>query len=145
MALRERGHRIRHRTHQRRLLRVLHVQRRAHVQHARVDVAEHPVLQPVPVEQRAEFGDVRGQGGMLAMEFVKDRTTKEPDPQAVSDILAAAHQRGLALISAGMYSNVVRVLVPLNITNAQLQQGLDILSEAIATVANAAATAHSVS
>lgn len=96
-------------------------------------------------KQYPMIGDVRGQGGMLAMEFVKDRTTKEPDPQAVSDILAAAHQRGLALISAGMYSNVVRVLVPLNITNAQLQQGLDILSEAIATVANAAATAHSVS
>lgn len=96
-------------------------------------------------KQYPMIGDVRGQGGMLAMELVKDRTTKEPDPQAVSDILAAAHQRGLVLISAGMYGNVVRVLVPLNATNEQLQQGLDILSEAIATVANAAATAHSVS
>lgn len=91
-------------------------------------------------------GDVRGQGGMLAMEIVKDRTTKEPDPQSVNDILAAAHQRGLALISAGMYGNVVRILVPLNITDEQLQQGLNILEESISTVAHVvAATVHSVS
>lgn len=96
-------------------------------------------------KQYPMIGDVRGQGGMLAMEFVKDRTTREPDAQVVSDILAAAHQRGLALISAGMYGNVVRVLVPLNISDAQLQQGLDILNEAVATAANAAATLHSVS
>ncbi len=91
------------------------------------------------------IGDVRGQGGMLAMELVKDRTTKEPDAQATNDTLAAAHQRGLALINAGMYGNVVRVLVPLNVTDEQLKQGLDILEEAVATVANkAAASAHSV-
>ena len=91
------------------------------------------------------IGDVRGQGGMLAMELVKDRATKEPDAQAVNDILAAAHQRGLALISAGMYGNVIRVLVPLNVTDEQLTRGLDILAESIATVANAAAAVHSVS
>lgn len=92
------------------------------------------------------IGDVRGQGGMLAMELVKDRTSKEPDAQATSDILAAAHRRGLALINAGMYGNVIRVLVPLNVTDEQLQRGLDILEEAIATVAPvAAASAHSIS
>lgn len=92
------------------------------------------------------IGDVRGQGGMLAMELVKDRATREPDAQAVSDILAAAHQRGLLLINAGMYGNVIRILVPFNITDDQLNQGLDILSESIATVANAsAATVNSVS
>jgi 4-aminobutyrate aminotransferase/(S)-3-amino-2-methylpropionate transaminase len=92
------------------------------------------------------IGDVRGQGGMLAMEIVKDRTTKEPDPQTTNDILSAAHQRGLALISAGMYGNVVRILVPLNITDDQLKQGLDILEEALARVAPvASASANSVS
>lgn len=97
-------------------------------------------------KQYPMIGDVRGQGSMLAMEIVKDRTTKEPDAQAVSDILSAAHQRGLALISAGMYGNVIRVLVPLNVTDAQLQEGLDILGESISTVAKvAAASVHSVS
>jgi 4-aminobutyrate aminotransferase/(S)-3-amino-2-methylpropionate transaminase len=92
------------------------------------------------------IADVRGQGGMLAMELVKDRMTREPDAQATSDILAAAHQRGLALISAGMYGNVIRVLVPLNVTDEQLKRGLDILEEAIATVARVAtASVHSVS
>jgi 4-aminobutyrate aminotransferase/(S)-3-amino-2-methylpropionate transaminase len=96
-------------------------------------------------KQYPMIGDVRGQGGMLAMEIVKDRTTKEPDAQAVTDILAAAHQRGLILISAGMYGNVIRVLVPLNVSDEQLQRGLDILAEAIGTVAGVTATAHSVS
>jgi 4-aminobutyrate aminotransferase/(S)-3-amino-2-methylpropionate transaminase len=63
----------------------------------------------------------------------------------VNDILAAAHRRGLVLISAGMYGNVIRVLVPLNISDAQLQEGLNILADAIATVAGVAATANSVS
>jgi 4-aminobutyrate aminotransferase/(S)-3-amino-2-methylpropionate transaminase len=86
------------------------------------------------------IGDVRGQGGMLAMEIVKDRETKEPDAQAVSDILAAAHQRGLLLINAGMYGNVVRILVPLNVTDEQLKRGLDILEDTLASVAKTIAT-----
>ncbi len=83
-------------------------------------------------------GDVRGLGGMVAMELVKDRTTKEPDSHAASDILAAAHHRGLVLIKAGMFDNVVRVLVPLCVTDEQLQRGLDILEEACGTVAKVA-------
>ncbi len=96
-------------------------------------------------KQYPMIGDVRGQGGMLAMEIVKDRATREPDPRAVSDILAAAHQRGLILINAGMYGNVIRVLVPLNISDEQLQHGLDILAEAIGTVAGVSATVNSIS
>jgi 4-aminobutyrate aminotransferase/(S)-3-amino-2-methylpropionate transaminase len=90
-------------------------------------------------QQRFPFvGDVRGLGGMVAMELVKDRMTKEPDSHTASDILAAAHHRGLVLIKAGMFDNVVRVLVPLCVTDDQLQQGLDILEEACATVAQVA-------
>ncbi|HEY0756781.1 MAG TPA: 4-aminobutyrate--2-oxoglutarate transaminase [Ktedonobacteraceae bacterium] len=96
-------------------------------------------------KQYPMIGDIRGQGSMLALEIIKDRTTKEPDAQAVTDILAAAHQRGLILISAGTYGNVIRVLVPLNISDEQLQQGLDILEEALGTVAQVAATVNSVS
>ena len=82
---------------------------------------------------------------MVAMELVKDRITKEPDSHAASDVLAAAHQRGLVLIKAGMYDNVLRVLVPLCITDEQLKEGLDIFEDAFAIVAEAAiATTSSV-
>jgi 4-aminobutyrate aminotransferase/(S)-3-amino-2-methylpropionate transaminase len=91
------------------------------------------------------IGDVRGLGGMVAMELVKDRTTKEPDSHAASDTLAAAHHRGLVLIKAGMYDNVLRVLVPLCVTDEQLNRGLDIFEDAITTVAGAAAATSSVS
>ncbi len=89
-------------------------------------------------ERFTMIGDVRGLGGMVAMELVKDRTTKEPDAHAASDVLAAAHHRGLILIKAGMYDNVLRVLVPLCITDEQLQQGLDIFEDAFVAVAEAA-------
>jgi len=88
-------------------------------------------------DQYPFIGDVRGLGGMAAMELVKDRTTKEPDSQAASDVLAAAHHRGLVLIKAGMYDNVLRILVPLCVTNEQLNKGLGIFEAAIETVAEA--------
>ncbi|MDQ6661488.1 MAG: 4-aminobutyrate--2-oxoglutarate transaminase [Chloroflexota bacterium] len=88
-------------------------------------------------EQFPTIGDVRGLGGMVAMELVKDRTTKEPDALTATDIMVAAHHRGLVLIKAGMYDNVLRVLVPLCITDDQLKQGLDIFEDALTTVASA--------
>ncbi len=86
------------------------------------------------------IGDIRGIGGMFAVELVENRTTKEPDTHAASDILTAAHKRGLVLIKAGMYDNVVRVLVPLNVTDEQLQEAMGILDDAFAEVAGAVAT-----
>ena len=86
----------------------------------------------------ALVGDVRGLGGMVAMELVKDPVTKEPDAHAASDTLTAAIQRGLVLIKAGMYDNVLRVLVPLCVTDEQLQQGLDIFEAAFTSVAEPA-------
>ena len=90
------------------------------------------------------IGDVRGLGGMAAMELVKDRSTKEPDSQAASDVLAAAHHRGLVLIKAGMYDNVLRILVPLSVTDEQLNKGLDIFEDALETVAQAESITSSV-
>ena len=91
------------------------------------------------------IGDVRGLGGMAAMELVADRETKEPDSQAASDVLAAAHQRGLVLIKAGMYDNVLRILVPLCVTEEQLTKGLDIFEASLETVARAESITSSVS
>jgi 4-aminobutyrate aminotransferase/(S)-3-amino-2-methylpropionate transaminase len=94
-------------------------------------------------EQYPFIGEVRGLGGMVAMELVKDRTTKEPDPQTANTILAATHQRGLILIKAGMYDNIIRVLVPLNVTDEQLQQALHIIDTAVQLAADTISAATS--
>src|SRR6059058_569470 len=96
-------------------------------------------------EQYSIIGDVRGLGGMAAIELVKDRSTKEPDSQAASDVLTAAHQRGLVLIKAGMYDNVLRILVPLCVSDEQLNKGLDIFEASLETIAKAESIASSVS
>ncbi len=75
-------------------------------------------------------GDVRGLGSMRALELVRDRTTKEPAKVETQRVLAECHQRGLILISAGTYSNVIRFLMPLVITDQQLIEGLEILEAA---------------
>jgi 4-aminobutyrate aminotransferase/(S)-3-amino-2-methylpropionate transaminase len=76
-------------------------------------------------------GDVRGLGAMVGVEFVRDKSTKEPAPQLVTDIIQYAARRGLLLENAGTYNNVIRFLAPLVITDAQLEAGFDIYEEAI--------------
>lgn len=77
-------------------------------------------------------GDVRGLGPMVAMELVRDRSTKAPAGDETKEIIKRCWQRGLILISCGQYSNVIRTLMPLVITDEQLQRGLSILEEALA-------------
>jgi 4-aminobutyrate aminotransferase/(S)-3-amino-2-methylpropionate transaminase len=83
-------------------------------------------------ERHACIGDVRGLGAMVALELVKDRGTKEPDKVRASRLLAEALERGLVLLSAGTYGNVVRILVPLTVEEPVLDEGLDVLAEALA-------------
>jgi len=78
-------------------------------------------------------GEHRGLGAMHALELVKDAKTKEPAPESTKAITSYCHERGLILLSAGVFSNVVRLLMPVNIPEDQLNRGLDILEEAIAT------------
>ncbi|MGG3468240.1 4-aminobutyrate--2-oxoglutarate transaminase [Neobacillus pocheonensis] len=85
-------------------------------------------------ERFACIGDVRGLGAMCAMEIVKDRQSKTPDKEAVGKIVKAAGERGLMLLSAGLFGNVIRILMPLTITDDQLEEGLQILEEAIEEV-----------
>lgn len=75
-------------------------------------------------------GDVRGRGAMIAVELVKDG--KEPNPEAVAKVLKHCHARGLVLLSAGTYGNVIRMLPPLVIGDELLHEGLDLLEEALA-------------
>ncbi|QKY70034.1 4-aminobutyrate--2-oxoglutarate transaminase [Lentibacillus sp. CBA3610] len=77
------------------------------------------------------IGDYRGLGAMCALEFVKDRDTKEPDKDMTAQVLKEARERGLIALNAGVYDNVVRLLMPLVTTDEQLEEGLDILEEAI--------------
>ena len=77
------------------------------------------------------IGDVRGLGAMVALEFVLDRTTKAPDNARVGRIVAAALSRGLVLLSAGTYGNVIRVLVPLTAPDVVIDEGLDVMAEAL--------------
>jgi len=79
-------------------------------------------------------GDVRGLGPMRAIELVKDRNTKEPYPEAVKKIIKSAYEKGLILMSAGTFSNVIRFLPPLCTTEKDILIGLEIVEKAISEV-----------
>ena len=79
-------------------------------------------------------GEVRGLGAMLAMELVQDREGKVPAPALTNEICAAALRRGLIVIRAGLFSNCVRFLPPLNISDAEIDEGLAVLEEAFGEV-----------
>ncbi len=85
-------------------------------------------------ERHAVIGDVRGMGPMIGIELVKDRATKEPAAAEAASVVALARERGLMLMGAGIYSNVVRILVPLVVTDEDLQAGLDILDGCLSEV-----------
>ncbi len=80
------------------------------------------------------IGDVRGKGVMLAIELVKDRKTKAPAKDETNAIIKECWENGLILLSAGARGNVIRFLVPLVVTEAQLDNGLMILDQAIGKI-----------
>jgi 4-aminobutyrate aminotransferase/(S)-3-amino-2-methylpropionate transaminase len=84
-------------------------------------------------------GEVRGLGPMLALELVEDRETKAPAPALASATTAAAREHGLVLLSCGIYGNVIRILVPLVISDDDLEQGLEILERALVDAGDRAA------
>lgn len=77
---------------------------------------------------------VRGLGAMCALEIVTDKHTKKPDKETTQKIVGEAINRGLLLLSAGIFGNVIRILMPLTITDEQLEEGLAILEESIEAV-----------
>jgi 4-aminobutyrate aminotransferase/(S)-3-amino-2-methylpropionate transaminase len=76
---------------------------------------------------------------MLAIELVEDRETKAPAAALAAATTAAARERGLVLLSCGIYGNVIRVLVPLVISDDDLEQGLEILEGALVDAGDRAA------
>lgn len=81
------------------------------------------------------IGDVRGLGGMCAIELVRNAETREPAETETKEIAHYCYEHGLITITAGTYSNVMRILVPFAITDEQFEEGLDVLESAIASVA----------
>jgi 4-aminobutyrate aminotransferase/(S)-3-amino-2-methylpropionate transaminase len=77
------------------------------------------------------IGDVRGLGAMLAIELVHDRDTKDPAPELASAVVEMAAERGLLLLKSGIYSNCIRVLVPLVISEADLDEALGVWEDAL--------------
>ena len=83
------------------------------------------------------IGDVRVMGAMAGMELVRSRQTKEPADKETARVLAVAREKGLILLRSGVHHNVIRTLMPLTIPDEQLDEGLDILGDALAEVAAA--------
>jgi 4-aminobutyrate aminotransferase / (S)-3-amino-2-methylpropionate transaminase / 5-aminovalerate transaminase len=81
------------------------------------------------------IGDVRGLGAMRALELVRSRDTREPAKEETDQVLRHCREHGLILLSAGSYGNVLRLLVPLIISDEQLDEGLDVLESSLALVA----------
>jgi len=85
-------------------------------------------------ERWPRIGDVRGLGAMLAIELVADSATKEPDADTASAVVEAAAARGLLLLKSGIYANCIRVLAPLILTDAELDEALAVWEEALGSI-----------
>ncbi|HEX4544190.1 MAG TPA: 4-aminobutyrate--2-oxoglutarate transaminase [Candidatus Acidoferrum sp.] len=81
------------------------------------------------------IGDARGLGAMRALELVRSGDTREPAKEEAEEVLRHCREHGLILLSAGSYGNVLRLLVPLVITEDQFDEGLDVLESSLAAVA----------
>jgi len=82
------------------------------------------------------IGDVRGLGGMCAIELVRNAESREPADTETKDVAHYCYEHGLITITAGTYGNVMRILVPFAITDEQFDEGLGVLEAAIASVAD---------
>ncbi|MDP2345664.1 MAG: 4-aminobutyrate--2-oxoglutarate transaminase [Deltaproteobacteria bacterium] len=85
-------------------------------------------------KKHAVVGDVRGLGAMMAMELVRDPKTKTPADTETKALIAKARDKGVLLLSAGTFGNVVRFLMPLTIEDAVLNEGLDVVEAALAGI-----------
>jgi 4-aminobutyrate aminotransferase / (S)-3-amino-2-methylpropionate transaminase / 5-aminovalerate transaminase len=83
--------------------------------------------------RHSAIGEVRGLGPMLAFEL------EEPTPELATAVTATAREKGLVLLSCGLYGNVIRILVPLVISDADLAQGLELLEESLVDASSRAA------
>jgi 4-aminobutyrate aminotransferase/(S)-3-amino-2-methylpropionate transaminase len=88
----------------------------------------------------APIGDIRHLGGMAAFELVKARGGNEPDADAAKALTARALANGLVLLTCGVYGNGIRIMVPVTVSDAVLDEGLDILERSLLEIAGSPAT-----
>ena len=87
-------------------------------------------------EQFEIIGDARGIGAMMALELVKDRSTKAPAVEEAKSLVTYCYDMGLIILSCGIYGNVIRFLMPLNIPKDELERGLGILNDGLQYISN---------
>tara|TARA_Y100001968_G_C19223674_1_gene651009 strand:- start:26 stop:793 length:768 start_codon:yes stop_codon:yes gene_type:complete len=85
-------------------------------------------------EKYQAIGDVRGMGLMQAIEFVKDRKSKEPDPAITVRFMEAAKKHKLLIGKGGRWGNVLRIAPPMLISETELKDGIEIIDKALAEV-----------
>ena len=82
------------------------------------------------------IGDVRGLGSMVAMELFRSENGKRaPDPELTKELVDLAAERGLILLSCGMFRNTIRILVPITASDEIVDEGLDIIEGCLETLA----------
>ncbi|MBE9569965.1 MAG: aminotransferase class III-fold pyridoxal phosphate-dependent enzyme, partial [Proteobacteria bacterium] len=86
-------------------------------------------------EQYEIIGDVRGLGPMMGIELVKDQKSKEPAADETGEVVKRCYETGLIVLRCGVYHNVIRILMPLVITDDQLKRGFSILDDSLREVA----------
>jgi 4-aminobutyrate aminotransferase/(S)-3-amino-2-methylpropionate transaminase len=120
-------------------LAVLKVLERDKLNERAIELGTHMIARLRQLQARFPcIGEVRGLGMMIAMELVKNRKADAPDADVTKALVQAAGRRGLLILSCGVYSNVIRFLAPLTIPRAQLDEGLDILEQALLEVTQTA-------
>jgi len=116
-------------------LKVIEVMKRDNFNYKANQISEIIYKRLEKMESRYPLiGNVRGRGAMVAFELVKNRKTKIPAKEETNALIQEAYKQGLILLSAGLYSNIVRLLVPLVISEEQLQAGLDIIENSLSKV-----------
>ncbi len=114
-------------------LKTIEIMERDHLAERSVEIGKTVTERYQAMQERySVIGDVRGMGGMIGIEFVKDNRTKEPAPELTAKIINTCARNGLLVEGAGTYGNVIRFLAPLVITDEQLKAGLDIFEKAVA-------------
>ncbi|MCI5806090.1 MAG: aspartate aminotransferase family protein [Clostridium sp.] len=113
-------------------LKTIEIMERDHLADRSVEIGKKVTARYKEIQKKYPVvGDVRGLGGMIGIEFVKDPETKEPDAALTTDIIQTCAKNGLLVEGAGTYNNVIRFLAPLVITEEQLEAGLDIFEAAV--------------
>jgi len=84
-------------------------------------------------QQWPEIGEIRGLGAMQTIELVRSPQSREPADEETKQIVQYCYEHGVIILSSGSYSNVIRLLMPLVITNEQMSEALDVLESALQT------------